>query len=189
MKKTLIALALAAVLPLSAHAAEPAKGLSYSWLEGDYIDVNGGNGWGLRGSFDFGNSGLYGFGSWSKLDADEDDFDIDIDNDVDANEFGLGYHHPIADNTDLLVEGAYRNYDADVYRIDGARVSVGARSAMTDNFEGFVKANYYDMSDFDGDLTGTVGAQYKFNPTWGVTGEAEFGNGDEAYMLGLRASF
>jgi outer membrane autotransporter protein len=188
MKKTLFALALAAVLPLSAHAAEPAKGLSYTWLEGDYIDVDGGNGWGLRGSYDFGASGLYGFGSWSKLDADENDFDIDV-GDVDANEFGLGWHHPVADNTDLLVEAAYRNYDAEVYRIDGARVSVGARSAMNDKLEGFVKANYYDKSDFDGDLTGTLGAQYKFTDMWGVTGEAEFGNGDKAFMLGARASF
>ena len=189
MKKTLFALALAAALPLSAQAAEPTTGLSYTWLEGDYIDVEGGNGWGLRGSFDFGASGLYGFGSWSKLDADENDFDIDIDNDLDANEFGVGYHHPVADNTDLIAEAAYRNYDADAYRIDGARFSVGARAAMTDNVEGFVKANYYDMSDYDGDFTGTIGAQYKFTDMWGVTGEAEFGNGDKAWMLGMRASF
>ena len=189
MKKTLIALALACALPLSAQAKEPAEGLSYTWLEADYVDVDGGNGWGLRGSFDFGNSGLYGFGSWSKLDGDEDDFDIDVDNDVDANEFGLGWHHPLADNTDLLVEAAYRNYDADVYRIDGARASVGARSAMTDNFVGFVKANYYDKSDFDGDVSGTVGAQYKFTDMWGVTAEAEFGSDQDAWMVGVRASF
>ena len=189
MKKTLFALALAAVLPLSAQAAEPAKGLSYTWLEGDYIDVEGGNGWGLRGSFDFGNSGLYGFGSWSKLDGDEDDFDIDIDNDLDGTEVGVGSQHPIADKTDLIGELAYRGYKSDDFRVDGARASVGARSAMTDRLEGFVKANYYDMSDYDGDFTGTIGAQYKFTDMWGVTGEAEFGNGDKAWMLGMRASF
>ena len=189
MKKTLFALALAAALPLTATAAEPAKGLSYSFVEGNYIDVENGNGWGLKGSFDFGSSGLYGFGSWAKLDGDEDDFDIDLDTDVDFNEFGLGYHHPVADQTDLIAEAAYRNYEADAYRIDGARVSVGARSAMTDQFEGYVKANYYDKSDFDGDVTGTVGAQYKFTPMWGATAEAEFGNGDKAWMLGMRASF
>jgi outer membrane autotransporter protein len=108
---------------------------------------------------------------------------------VDFNEFGLGYHHPVADNTDLIAEAAYRNYEADAFRIDGARVSVGARSAMTDQFEGYVKANYYDKSDFDGDVTGTVGAQYKFTDMWGATAEAEFGNGDQAWMLGMRASF
>lgn len=189
MKKTLFALALAAALPLTATAAEPAKGLSYTFVEGNYIDVENGNGWGLKGSFDFGSSGLYGFGSWAKLDGDEDDFDIDLDTDVDFNEFGLGYHHPVADNTDLIAEAAYRNYEADAFRIDGARVSVGARSAMTDQFEGYLKANYYDKSDFDGDVTGTVGAQYKFTDRWGATAEAEFGNGDKAWMLGMRASF
>lgn len=189
MKKTLFALALAAALPMAAQAAEPADGLSYTWLEADYLDVDGGNGWGLRGSFDFGNSGLYGFGSWSKLDADENDFDIEFDTDIDGNELGIGYHHPVADSTDLIAELAYQNYDAGVYRIDGARASVGVRSSFNTNFEGFAKANYYDKSDYNGDVSGTVGAQYKFTETWGVTGEAEFGNGTDAWMLGMRASF
>ena len=189
MKKTLFALALAAVLPLSAHAAEPAKGLSYTWLEGDYIDVDGGDGWGLRGQADIGSSGLYVLGGLGWLGNNSDNDPLLEDINVKTNELGLGYHHPIADNTDLIAEVAYQNADADVVRIDGARASVGARSAMTDKFEGFVKANYYDMSDYDGDVTGTVGAQYKFTPMWGVTGEAEFGHGDQQWMLGVRASF
>lgn len=45
------------------------------------------------------------------------------------------------------------------------------------------------MSDFDGDVTGTVGGQFKFNKMWGVTAEAEAGNGDQTYQVGVRASF
>ena len=66
---------------------------------------------------------------------------------------------------------------------------MGVRSALSDKFEGIAKLNYYDLSDYSGDVTGTVGAQYKFNQNWGVTGEAEVGHGDQAYMLGVRASF
>ena len=40
-----------------------------------------------------------------------------------------------------------------------------------------------------GDFSGTVGMQYKFSQTWGVTGEAEFGDNGESYVVGLRASF
>ena len=39
-----------------------------------------------------------------------------------------------------------------------------------------------------------IGAQYKFNPTWGLTAEIEHGelvssNEDTRYMVGVRASF
>ena len=67
--------------------------------------------------------------------------------------------------------------------------SVGVRGSFSPNFEATLKANYTDGSDFDGDFSGTVGAQYKFTQTWGVVGEAEFGDGGEAYLVGLRASF
>ena len=47
----------------------------------------------------------------------------------------------------------------------------------------------HDGSDFTGDFSGTVGMQYKFSQTWGITGEAEFGDNGESYLVGLRASF
>jgi Ax21 family sulfation-dependent quorum factor len=186
MKKTLFALALAAALPVAAQAQD--KGLSYTWAEADYVDLdNGADGWGLRGSYNFGDTGFYVLGGYSWLNADDADLDLDVD--AEADELGLGYHHAIAANTDLIGEVAYQKIDTDFFRIDGLRTSVGVRSALTPNFEGFVKANYYDVSDYDGDVTGTLGAQFKFNPMWGITGEAEFGDGSEAYLLGLRASF
>lgn len=184
MKKSLFALALAAALPFAAQAQE--KDLSYNWVEGNYVNLdNSTDGWGLRGSYEFGTSGLYGLAGYSWLDADTPLGDVSVK----ANELGLGYHHSIADQTDLITEVAYRNARGGGVNIDGGRASVGVRSAMTKNFEGFVKANYYDLSDYSGDVSGTVGGQYKFNPNWGVTAEAEVGNGDQAYLLGVRASF
>ena len=184
-KKTLIAFALAASLPLAAQAAD--KPLSYTYVEGNYVNLdNDVDGVGVRGSFNFGESGLYGLASYGWLGSDQETLD---DDEVKASELGLGYHHAIADNTDLIGEVAYRSAKTDNFRLDGARGSVGVRSAMGDKIEGYAKANYYDASDYDGDVTGTVGGQFKFNPTWGVTAEGEFGNGDQAYMVGVRASF
>ena len=155
-------------------------------MEADYINLdNSTDGWGLRGSVAIGNTGLYGLGSYSWLNADALPSDLDIK----SNELGVGYHHALNAKTDLIGELAYRNADTGNLNIDGLRTSVGVRGALADRFEGFVKANYYDLSDYSGDFTGTVGGQYKFTDTWGATAEAELGNGDQAYLVGVRASF
>ena len=183
--KTLFALALAAALPLTAQAE--GGDLSYKWLEADYLNLDHGtDGFGLRGQYQFGASGLYGLGGYTRVKADNG---LGGDVTIKGNELGLGYHHAIADKTDLIAELAYQNADADVVRIDGLRSSVGVRSGFNDKVEGFAKINYYDLSDYNGDVTGTLGAQYKFTQNWGLTGEAEVGHGDQAYMLGVRASF
>lgn len=181
---SIFALAIAAALPLSAQAAD--KDLSYTYVEADYLNLeHSSEGWGLRGSVNFGATGLYGLASYSQVDVDASPGDADIKSD----ELGIGYHHALGGSTDLIGELAYRNADTGSANIDGLRTSVGVRSALAKHVEGFAKANYYDRSDFNGDVTGTLGAQYKFNQTWGATAEAELGNGDQAYLLGVRASF
>jgi Ax21 family sulfation-dependent quorum factor len=183
MKYSLFALALAAALPLSAQAAD---GLSYTHVEADYLNAdNNTDGWGLRGSAAIGATGLYVLGGYSWLNAQTPLGDANVK----ANELGLGYHHALNTQTDLVGELAYRNADVGSANIDGLRTSVGVRSALNDKVEGFVKGNYYDLSDYHGDFTGTVGGQYKFNSMWGATAEAELGNGDQAYLVGVRASF
>jgi Ax21 family sulfation-dependent quorum factor len=182
MKRSLLALALVALLPLSAQADDK---LSYSYIEGNYVNVDGdADGFGVRGAIEFGESNFYGFGSYTMVEID------DINVDVDFTDVGLGYAHNLSDNADLISEIAYVNADVDGGgNADGYRASVGIRGSFSDNFEGLVKANFVDGSDVDGDFSGTLGAQYKFTQTWGMTGEVEFGNGGETYLVGLRASF
>ena len=182
MKRSLIALALAALLPLSAQADDK---LSYTYVEGGYVNLDSdADGFGVRGSFEFGQSNFYGFGSYAQVEVDNSN--VDIDN----TEIGFGYAHDLSDNLDLISELAYVNADADGFNdVDGYRASVGIRGSFSDNFEGLLKANYTDGSDFDGDFSGTIGAQYKFTQTWGVTGEVTFGDDSETYLVGLRASF
>jgi opacity protein-like surface antigen len=175
MKKTLIALTLAAVLPLSAQAAER----SYTYVEGTYNNLDGDiDGFGLRGSVEFADSGFYALGQYQNF--SERGFDADF------FELGLGYALNLSDNVDLIAEAAHVDFDI----ADGYRVSAGVRGNFTENLEGLFKANYRNVDGFgDGDFTGTAGLQYKFSPTWGVTGEVEFDDGGESYLLGLRASF
>lgn len=186
MKRSLLALAFVAMLPLAAQADDK---LSYTYVEGGYINVDGdADGFGVRGAFEFGDSGFYGLGGYSRVELDNTSIDVD------SYEIGIGYAHGLSDKTDLIGEVAYLNSETNGLPfgdidVDGYRTSVGLRGSFSDNFEGLIKANYVDGDGLDGEFTGTLGGQYKFGQTWGVTGEVEFGDGGETYLVGLRASF
>jgi len=182
MKRSLIALALAALLPLSAQADDK---LSYTYIEGNYVNLDSdADGFGVRGSFEFGQSNFYGFGSYQNVEIDGTNIDVDF------FDVGFGYAHSISQNADLISELAYIKADAGGGAdADGYRVSVGVRGSFSDKVEGLIKANYTDGSDFSGDFSGTAGLQWKFTQTWGLTGEVTFADGGETYLVGLRASF
>src|SRR5690606_16637807 len=75
MKRSLIALSLAALLPLAAQADDK---LSYTYIEADYVNVDSdADGFGVRGSFEFGNSGFYGFGAYNWLETDVGSIDFE----------------------------------------------------------------------------------------------------------------
>jgi len=182
MKRSLLILALAAA-PLSAFAAD---GLSYTYVEGDYVDLDHGiHGPAVRGSYEINHSGVYATGSYAWLDG----HDVPSGVDLRAHELALGYHHGIGAKTDLIGEVGYRKLEADDAGVEGARASVGVRSALGKRGEAFVKGNYYDGADYHGDATASVGGQFKFNQTWGLTAEVEAGNGDRTWLTGVRASF
>jgi len=184
MKRSLIALALAALLPLSAQADDK---LSYTYIEGNYVYIDSGvdaDGFGVRGSFEFGQSDFYGFGTWQNVEIDGTNVDVDY------FDIGFGYAHSISQNADLISELAYIKADAGGgANADGYRVSVGVRGSFSDKVEGLLKANYTNGSDFDSDFSGTAGLQWKFTQTWGLTGEVTFADRTETYLVGLRASF
>jgi Ax21 family sulfation-dependent quorum factor len=181
MKRSLLALALVAVMPFAAQADDK---LSYSYVEADYVNVDGdADGFGVRGSFEFGQSGFYGLGGWRSVEIDDTNIDVD------QWELGVGYAHDLSENLDLIAEAAYDQVDVEGYDEDGYRATVGLRGSFSPNFEGLAKVSFVDGDNVDGDFVGTLGAQYKFTPTWGIVGEAEFADGGEAYTLGVRASF
>ena len=191
MKHSLIALALAAALPLSAQAAD----LNYNYVELDYARTNIDNsdanpdGFGIKGSAKVAEP-IYLFGSYLRGKDSLSGVGIHFN----QIQLGVGYRNAIRDNTDFIGELSYIRDKVSVSGVGsgnahGYRASAGVRSALADNFEGYAKANYTDGGDFKGKFSGTLGAQYKFNPTWGLTGEAEFGGQTDIYSVGVRASF
>jgi hypothetical protein len=210
MKRTLFALALAAALPVSAQASE----LSYSFVELDYARMNidgdvDPTGWGIKGSAEVSKS-FYVFGQYQQGNEEISGIDIDLD----TTQVGVGWRHPISDSADFNAELGWIHQAVDIgeniplpglpcgcggssggfipndgAEADGVRGSVGLRGALSENFEGYAKANYTDGSDFDGDFSGTLGAQVKFAHMWGVTAEVEFGDDYNTFLLGVRANF
>lgn len=184
MKVTLIALALAAVLPFAANAEE----LSYNYLETGYTLFNtnpDAEGPTVNGSYAI-NDNFHVFGGYSKLDIDTTPVDLDLWN------IGLGYRYGLNANTDLLVRGAYEkaNFDRGFGDPDIWRAETGVRSALVaDRLEGWALAGYEDSDVASGDVYGKVGLQYKFSSTWGLVAEAKFIDGDEQYFIGPRLSF
>ncbi|MDH5823313.1 Ax21 family protein [Luteimonas sp. RD2P54] len=193
MKRSLLALTLAAALPFAAaHAAE---GISYNYVEGGYSATNGdgdadADGFGANASFAF-HPNFHVFGGYLNQEID------DTDRDFDQFRVGVGYNHEISPRADLVTRIAYEKVDAgrDLLgnRIDpdGYSAEVGVRGALTTNFEGYAMAGYEDYGsddgfDYEGDFYGRLGAQLKFNPNWGVSGDVKFADGDTQWFVGPR---
>lgn len=187
--------------PLGASASE----LSYSYVEAGLgrAEVQGESFFGevdstmtgeyIRGSVSVADS-FYLFGGYETASDNAWGFGTQVE--TDEIHFGFGYRHPLSGRADLVSELGHVRRDVQfddgfgTYRgdVSGARVSVGLRGALSDNFEGLVKASYYG-GDFDRDFTATAGLQWRFTRIWGVTGEAETGGDATQLRLGMRASF
>ena len=185
-KASFLALALAMALPAVATVAS-ADDLNYTYVEAGYehvdsfVDANGAY---IRGSYAIGQGGMYATGSYADLSNDI------IDIDPRPASLGLGYHHDFSPRLHGLAEVAYEKTFSDIGDAEGYRASLGVRAALGKGFEGLAKVNYRDGADYASDTTGTIGLQYRFNDTWGLASEVEFGTQDsEIYTLGIRANF
>lgn len=197
MKKQLAAALLLACAPFAASARDSLG--SFTYVEAgvqrfsvdfdtpgsDTLDFDG---IGVRTSIELSdNFYIHGGLGWAR----NDDFATDID--AYQGQIGLGYRHMIFDNADFIAELGFQHTELDAgsvsNNLDAARASVGLRGALGNNFEGWVKASYVDGSDYDGEFSGTLGAQFIINETWGIVGEVEAGDLTSQYMLGVRASF
>lgn len=197
MKKQLGAALLLACVPFAASARDSLGSFTYVEAGVQRLSIDLGvpgadkldfDGIGVRGSIELGdNFFVYGGYAYSR----NDDFATDITGRQVHG--GLGFRYTVFDNADFTTELGFQHAElsASGYseNLDGARLSVGLRGALGNSVEGWVKANYVDGSDYDGEFTGTLGAQFIINETWGIVGEVEAGDVTSQYMLGVRASF
>ncbi len=189
IKASLLALGLAAALPFAA-SAQSASALSYNYVEGGYVATNNSDsdadGFAARGSVAF-HPNFHVFGGFQRQDIDNTPVDFD------EWRVGIGYNHGISPNADLVTRVAYEKFDAgrDIfgnnYEADGFSVEVGLRGALAPQFEGYAMAGYEDFDGIYGDdFYGRLGAQWKFTPNWGVSGDVKFAGGDTQWFVGPR---
>ena len=180
----------AALLPVLAHA----DGLSYSYLEGAYInsDVDNFNedvdGLALRGSFEITDQ-VFLFGSFS--DQSTSIFGSDVD--LTAFRIGAGYAWPIAKNVDVYGRIGYARVEADLpgpnLSDDGYTLGVGMRGRVIEPLELEGAVNYTDLNDSGDDTSLGLAARYFFTPQFAVGVEGEFGNDVDTYGVNVRWNF
>lgn len=206
MKKQLLAAAVLAFASFGACAQDiTATNLtSVSWT---YVEVAAArtslddsgfsmdfDGWNVRGSVDIADE-YHVFGTFQETRNNEF-----VDFDLKEAQLGFGWHPKISDNANGVVELSWIRQDlsADLFGVDIDdeqdnlyRVSAGLRGALGEHFVGTVKANYTDSNDWenDGEFGGTLGAEVRFNRTWSLVGDADIGEHQNHYSVGVRASF
>jgi opacity protein-like surface antigen len=218
MKKTILTAALLAATSFSAQASDLSYSfVEADFVQSNFDDEDIGDininptfvGWGLKGSFEISDKfyvfGAYATGKDDILAVDEIDYSADLEASIDRWNIGLGFHAPIMSNTDFIAELGYVQYDyefdfdvndlgdeySESFKTDagGARFTTGLRSALGENFEAYGTVSFTDSQDIEADFSGNIGAQFKFNPTWGITGDIEFAKDAAIYTVGVRASF
>ena len=174
MKRSLLALTLLAALPFAASAQDAKSGLSYNYVQGGYVGTNtdGGdaNGWGLGGSVAV-HPNVHLFGNYTSQNVD-------------------GINKSFSPKADFVANVAYEKYDlGGGFDFDGYSAEAGVRGALTPMLEGYALLGYEDGGDFDGDACGRLGAQVKFNQTWGVVADVKVADGDTQFFVGPRITW
>ena len=194
MKRSLLALTLLAALPFAASAAD---GLSYNYVQGGYTHVNSdvnAKGWGIDGSAAIAPN-FHVFGGYTAVKADISVLTPTGSHKpkLDQWKLGVGYNHSISANTDFVGTLAYQKAQAKLAgvssNVDGYAAEAGVRSALGPRFEGYAMAGYEDGNDYDGDFYGRLGAQVKFNQTWGIAADVKIADGDTQYFVGPRITW
>lgn len=189
-----LAIASFSILTTTAHA----NNFNYNYAQIGYsavndFDVDGGIT--VSGSYDVQeNVNLFGefFVSTSS------DSDIADDIDVDIYTFGVGYHTPISDKTDILVDIGLFNTNAEattgsisIERDDsGYELGLGARHKLTEKVEVNARGEHKNSDNLT-DTTYTLGARYHFNPaiSAGIDFNTGADDGSETITTSLRWNF
>jgi len=207
VKKSLIALALAAS-PFLANASE-SNGIGYTYAQLDYVYQDGAqihginaypNGFNLSGSYAFTD---HVFGTASYGGTEDSRYHAKYKN---PNwSVGLGFNNAVGANADWVTQIDYVDSDARV-RLDsdawgcsdcrenrnyqGATIRTGVMDRVADGLTVNAYVGYEDYNHgYNGNLFADFGMVYAFNKTWGLHGGLKLSDGVDTYSVGVRASF
>ncbi len=184
--KVVIGTLMLAAAPLAAMADD----MSYSYVDGAYVetDIDNGptaDGFALRGSAGFG-ANWFVFADY----ADQSVQGIDIT----SYDVGFGGHYAMTDILDVVGRVGYTKVELDAggglnADDDGYLLDLGLRGRVGDAVELEGGVHYTDYTD-GGDNTGLyVGGRFHFNKTWALGAEYQSGDDADSILAYVRASF
>ena len=209
MKKSLVALALAAA-PFFVNASE-SNGIGYNYAQLDYTyqDADGPylKGGVLSGSYAF-NDNVFATASYGKSSDTYNEWfhGARVKAKSEAWSLGVGFNTAIGSRADWVTQVAYADNDMSVRARDntctalsfcgerlhlhGGKVSTGVLGRVTDQLTANAYLGYEDYNHgYEGAAFAEFGAVYSFNPTWGVHTGLTLAENSQTYSLGVRASF
>lgn len=175
---------LLAAAPLAAHA----DGMSYSYVEADYVDVDvdggpSGDGFGVRGSVGFANN-------WFAF-ADYVDASVDVV-DIENIAVGLGGHYPIGGDFDVVGRIGYTETDLSAGPFsasdDGYLLSLGLRGQVS-QFEMEGSVIYTDLDDGGDETAFEVAGRWNFTDMFSAGVAYRFGDDANVLFAGVRLSW
>lgn len=176
-----------------AYAQAPAQdGISYSYLEADYLSTDfdrdtfggvkvDGDGFGIQGAVAFGNL-LHGYVEYT-----DQDFDFDLS--LKTWEVGLGAQWSVAPNVSLFGRLAYASADADIVDDDGYALQGGVRALVGTGFELEGAIHYTDLDDFGDNTTFRGMGRYWFTSNLALNVGVELDSDVKTWLVGVRYSF
>lgn len=175
---------------LALPAAAMAEGLSYKFVEADYLilDADGGsaNGFGVAGSFLVAPQ-FFLTGSYARLEDSGVEFSTITG--------GAGFRHPLSPTVDLTGNASLVFAEVDTNGFGsgddtGYSVGAGLRSMLTSQFELNGGAAYTDIAD-DGEFGFSLGAVFSFTPQIALVGGVGVGDdfGDEGRLFNIGGRF
>lgn len=182
-------LAIAIGLAVPVFAADE---MSYTYLEGSYLDTEfddglavDGDGLGLKGSVEI-SSNVFLTASYA-----DQDFDFGVD--LTQWSVGIGAHTPLADNLDLVGQLAYIDAEVDTRfgSLDdsGYGLGVGLRSRLAEVFELEGGISYADLDDTGDDTSFNIGGRYYFTDGFAVGAGGSFGDDVTTWNANIRFEF
>ena len=186
------AIALAAFLGLSSGAFA-ANDLSYTYIEGSYLDIDvddadaDGDGFGIAGSVALTELFLV-FGSFASAELDGPmGFDVDFD----TWEFGAGVNYPLGNNLDAVGRLSYLNVEVDVPGLgnaddDGFGLYGGLRGRLAAPVELEGGIAYADLDEAGDDTSLVLAGRYYFTDQWAAGLSADIGDDVTVWGLNVR---
>jgi hypothetical protein len=155
-----------------------AEGFSYNLIEGSYIDAEDGvDGLGVAGSVEF-TSNVFGFGSYSSLDAGPFD--------VSQFTLGAGMNFPLAPNLDLVGGLSFERVEVDGFGSDtGFGANIGVRGRVLEKLELTAGLKYVDFGNGADDTALQAGGRWYFTNAFAAGVDV----GEDSYALTLRYDF